>query len=299
MSDLQAMRSGCAAVRGVHVGVLLQGADSADFLNRLLTVDTRALPADAVQPAFLLDAKGRIQCAMVLTRADDGFRAWVAPPDAERLPGQLDFFHFGERFECTVEGALPTTLVGPESGAVLAALGRPAPPPGCHAAGVVHLPGWPIPVYHVGDLEPAQAEAAGATAGTLAGFEALRVALGVPGPAELDAAYTPLDVGQLSGVTEGKGCYPGQEVIERTLAIGRPANKRARLALSGPTEPGPLTLDGAPAGTLTSVAQVDGAWVGVGVLKQKRATVGATLLRDGAQADILEVFELRPPQEAD
>ena len=29
----------------------------------------------------------------------------------------------------------------------------------------------------------------------------------------------------MDGITDGKGCYPGQEVIERTLALGRPSTQ--------------------------------------------------------------------------
>ena len=29
----------------------------------------------------------------------------------------------------------------------------------------------------------------------------------------------------MNGIVQQKGCYPGQEVIERTIALGRPARK--------------------------------------------------------------------------
>jgi folate-binding protein YgfZ len=51
----------------------------------------------------------------------------------------------------------------------------------------------------------------------------VRIQAGVPCvPSEYHEEVSPLDIGR-QGISEGKGCYPGQEVIERTIALGRPA----------------------------------------------------------------------------
>ena len=55
-------------------------------------------------------------------------------------------------------------------------------------------------------------------------LDAARIRSGTPAhPHEFSDAVTPLDSGGMDGITDGKGCYPGQEVIERTLALGKPS----------------------------------------------------------------------------
>jgi folate-binding protein YgfZ len=49
---------------------------------------------------------------------------------------------------------------------------------------------------------------------------------------ELTPDVMPLEVGLLDGITQGKGCYPGQEVIERILTQGAPPRRLARIQTS-------------------------------------------------------------------
>jgi folate-binding protein YgfZ len=68
-------------------------------------------------------------------------------------------------------------------------------------------------------------------------WSAQRVALGAPAHGyEYSSRVTPLDIeppNALISITEGKGCYPGQEVIERTLALGRASRQLVRLERDG------------------------------------------------------------------
>jgi len=69
----------------------------------------------------------------------------------------------------------------------------------------------------------------------------------------------PLELGLLDGVSQGKGCYPGQEVIERIITQGAPPRRLARVRLAdgsrklslvrkGDANAGAaVQLDGAPA----------------------------------------------------
>ncbi|MEE2644469.1 MAG: hypothetical protein VYD19_06005, partial [Myxococcota bacterium] len=74
---------------------------------------------------------------------------------------------------------------------------------------------------------------------------------------------SPLDWG-IDGISEGKGCYPGQEVIERSIALGRAAREPVHLSLSLHPERTPFDLIGCeirgraekPVGTVSSAARV-------------------------------------------
>lgn len=56
-------------------------------------------------------------------------------------------------------------------------------------------------------------------------YHALHTYLGIPSVSyEYQSRYSAIDFGT-HGIDDGKGCYPGQEVIERSIALGRAARK--------------------------------------------------------------------------
>lgn len=244
----------------------LKGADAPDFLNRLFTLDMRALAVGSASRAFLLDARGRVVLAMRLLRvADDCYWIDRAPDEVEPTRDRLDMFHFGERY--AFEAVHTHTLYW--------ASGAPADlPEGSWAVPSDRCgPGWDlyVPAGH-----PVAGERVDADWVT-----ARRVAHGSPAwPFEYRSDATPLDVGK-AGITEGKGCYPGQEVIERTLALGRPARRLVRVTADAPLSMGPLLdADGAkPAGAITSVAGAQG----LALIKYTRT---GPFLREGVPVSI-------------
>lgn len=63
-----------------------------------------------------------------------------------------------------------------------------------------------------------------------------------------------LDVGLLPWVQRGKGCYPGQEVVERSLNVGHPARALVQLTSIAPWVDGDeLFIEGKKVGNLSSV----------------------------------------------
>lgn len=241
----------------------LSGADSRDFLNRLLTLDVKRMAVGAASPAFLLDARGRIVLALRLFCAGPAeFRVDVDPAHEAAVRTRLDMFHFGERF--AIEALTDHRLVcvfaddAPEGGVPTDRFG----------------PCWDLWL-------PADAPLPAGEPVDAAWCEARRITQGAPRwPTEYRDDITPLDVG-LAGVSEGKGCYPGQEVIERTLALGRPARRLVRVTLAGAAEPGELTAAGAPAGLLTSVAGARG----LALIKYK---LTGPFERDGIRVEVIE-----------
>ena len=121
---------------------------------------------------------------------------------------------------------------------------------------------------------------------TLAEWDAARVRAGVPrlGRELLVGETIPLEAGLWSGVSFNKGCYLGQEVIERLFSRGSP-NKRLRVlrwdgAPVGHHEP-LLTDEGREAGFVTSaVEDGNGRTVAMGFVR-RRYLDGETALRVG------------------
>ena len=99
----------------------------------------------------------------------------------------------------------------------------------------------------------------GVREGSLEELERLRIAEGWPAMgAEIVPGETiPAETGVVPvAVDFKKGCYPGQELVERMDSRGASAPRRLRvLTVDDGSEPGdPIVLDGAEVGVLTSVA---------------------------------------------
>ncbi|MBU6154502.1 MAG: hypothetical protein KGP28_09400 [Bdellovibrionales bacterium] len=78
-----------------------------------------------------------------------------------------------------------------------------------------------------------------------------------------DGTTNPLEVNLRSAIADQKGCYPGQEVIEKIISLGSPARRLCLLrkvnGSEDPEVPAPVRgTDGSEVGTLTSVRKGEG-----------------------------------------
>ncbi len=96
-----------------------------------------------------------------------------------------------------------------------------------------------------------------------------------------------------SHISYTKGCYTGQEIVERVRSRGQVNRKRVLLRLSGQAVPEagvPLTdKDGAAVGAVTRAAQ---SWVPAGVfamgyVRREFAVPGSRLQCEGASAEVI------------
>ena len=271
--------------------LVFAGADCAPFLNRLLTYDITTMnPGDGARP-FLLDARGRIRATFnLLCVATDEFWVDTAPGTGDALCAALDMYHFGERFEMSPQtGQTAFSVQGAQAYELLGRLGWRVPSaPWRHTtvdtdAGQIRIaridrargPGYDV--YMAPEAVPALLKTvvdAGAVAGGADALEMLRVEAGrADSPAEFGSHSSPLELDALDGLTDGKGCYPGQEVIERTICLGKPPRKLVSVAVEQAATPGTHLTDGdRNVGTLTSVVRLpDGQWVALALIKRRSA----------------------------
>ena len=288
----------CSAEARVDVA----GSDAPAFLHRLLTAAVKHLVPGRGTPAFLLTSTAKIVQAVIVLRVDEIRYKLLAPPTGRPNEGaapelgsgatllaDLDRFLFTERVELSDLSSLQSVLTvqGPLAAETLERIGLPAPvAPFDHAEG--HLAGLPVRIARhdrfggagfdvfvpLADFEAAWGALVGAgahPAGHLAA-EMCRIEAGVPATgSEFTAETSPLEVSGLFGITEGKGCYPGQEVIERTLALGAPPRALIRIqgehALTTGAEVG---VTGAAIGHLTSAVTLpDGRHFGLALVKRR------------------------------
>ncbi len=113
-------------------------------------------------------------------------------------------------------------------------------------------------------------------------IEAWEIATGVPRLGRdfrVDETIA-IEAGLWNGMSLSKGCYLGQEVLERLFSRGNPARRLVRFTAAAAVEAGDkLTLDGSAAGWVTSsVAAPSGSGVvGMAMLRRKAFAEGASV----------------------
>jgi folate-binding protein YgfZ len=103
-----------------------------------------------------------------------------------------------------------------------------------------------------------------------------------------DGKTNPLEVNLRDAIAEQKGCYPGQEVIEKIISLGSPARKLCRIRSEGPLPKAPFTLrdaDGNEAGTLTTSAGS----TGLAIIKRTHLKEGSGLFAGEASVRVEKV----------
>lgn len=245
----------------------LQGDDSADFLNRLTSIDVNRLQSGQSVRGLLLEGTAKIIAVFFcLKRAEGDFL--LVSEQADAMFEKFEQMHFGERLQfdrsdlqvqLTRAPSLPLQW---QSDTIAAAAVESTSEPKQFTLS------YPVPDYFLqvsdGPIVQAIDEAA---------FQADRIRARVP---EFGKEYKSgdlcINVGLLDFIHRAKGCYPGQEVVEKALNIGHPA--KALVLLKGQVDvDAELTLEDKPVGTVTS--SVDDA--ALAIVRWKAASKGTTL----------------------
>lgn len=267
------------------------GRDRAAWLHNLVSNAVKdAAPGSGVY-AFALDVKGRIQFDLNILVRPEALWLDVDARLAAAALRHLDRYHISEQVTLVNRSAefVQFGVAGPEAGKAAAALHAPdfaswpalTSRPTDSVELLFHHDFAGVPGFEV--LVPVAAaptlwdRLVGELGLAPAGYEALnvlRIEAGIPWPiTELNDQVTPAETGQLArAVSFNKGCYLGQEVVERMRSHGALARRLVKLGTDGavPTAPPlPIQSGGAEVGRLTSlVAHPSGAGqIGLGYLK--------------------------------
>jgi len=165
-------------------------------------------------------------------------------------------------------------LIGPQSDSVLARMGLPALPNPMTSKRVewngldlLVLRGYGVLAPHYELWTPAAGltrlwrtlSTAGATPIGSDALEAFRIAEGIPVYGiEIAERDLPQETSQIRGLHFSKGCYLGQEIVERIRSRGNVHKHLRQLELDGPlpSAGAELELDGVKAGQIRSAAEV-------------------------------------------
>lgn len=298
-----ALSSGAGVIDGGCRDLLrLRGGDRTTFLQGMITNDVVKTTAGTGVYAAMLTIQGRIVADMnVLVLAEE---IWLDLPAGagERVRGALDKFIIADDVEFADDEAVALLLAvqGPTAARILVGvLGESFDDLGslahraatfegqamhvarvslCGAAGF-YVFGPPAAGQHLWE----RCVAAGADAVGAEALNVARIEAGIPwcdvdfdestliGEAEIEAA-----------ISFRKGCYLGQEVVERVAARGQVQRKRVALRLAAPQVPdGEIKLFAAEkdVGRVTSVVQslATNAVIGMGYVRREVWEPGTSL----------------------
>lgn len=312
-SDFAALRTGSTvSALDDRALVVVRGDDRTTFLQGMLSNEVESLSAGASVPALLLTDQGRVVADLRVYVLEDV--VWLDAPAAARadVRAALDRFIVADDVEMEDADLVGVALRGPEAATVLAALDAGAVSgleEDAHASVVVG--GVEVRAAHVVDLgvdgfhfwvEPSSREAlveallgAGAQRAASDALEVQRIVAGVGKlGAEFGLDTLAPEVPSLeSAISYRKGCYLGQEVVERIASRGKVNWKIALLRCDGEATIGdPVSAAGGEVGRVTSATRRPDA-VGVWALARIRTTESdvGTELRVGAdggcQAEVI------------
>ena len=272
MNGYEALRTSAAWLdvsgRG-HIKAL--GEDRARLLHAMTTNHVQQLTPGTGCYAFFLNDKGRILADVnILCRADH-LLLDLEPETREKIYQHLDHFIIAD--DVTLEDATAETATiaveGPTSSAVLSAIGAPAPEVDYSSSDwgarlVVRLnysgsPGFFVfaPLAEKADLI-AQVESGGAVAGDAEAFRVVRIEHGKARYGEdLSERFLAQEANQAHALHFSKGCYLGQEIVERVRSRGQIHRVLMPLRLDTKTPPDPgakLQIGDANVAEITSAA---------------------------------------------
>jgi folate-binding protein YgfZ len=243
------------------------GEDRARLLHAMCSQNVEEMKPGEGGYAFFLNAQGRILADANIFCQEDHFLLDTEPETAHKLFEHLDRYIIADDVVLTDETESTATLAieGPEAEQVMRELGF-APPEKDYAtvAGegriVAKVSSTGAPGFFV--FLPASAK--GDFLAKLAGLShavpradaaearVVRIENGRPRYGEeITERYLAQETGQMRGVHLNKGCYLGQEIVERVRSRGQVHRVLRRLEIDTPASP--------PAGTKLSSAGKDAA----------------------------------------
>ena len=282
--------------------IRVTGEDRARLLHAMTTNHVQQMkPGDGIY-AFFLNAQGRILADAYVLCFEDHFLLDTAPESREVVRAHLDQYIIAD--DVTVEDVTEQTfsfgLEGPKAIDAAARCGMQAPhhrfshvPAGEFLVAAISSTGlYGIriygPVRHK-DEAAAMIEATGAIAASGEDAETVRIENFVPlYGCDITEHTLPQETQQMHALHFQKGCYLGQEIVERIRSRGH-VNRLLmgfRIeSLIAPPPPGTkLILEGKPAGEVTSSAAANGAVFGLAYVRTQWAKSGAMAEIEGHAA---------------
>jgi folate-binding protein YgfZ len=307
MQGYSELRSGAAWLDVSGRGkIQVAGEDRARFLHAMTTNHIQQLTPGTGCYSFFLTAHGRILADVNILCRQDSFLLDTEPETLQKLVEHLDKFIIAD--DVTLEDLTPTlatiAIEGPKSPDVLNDVRAPVPGL-CYGANVewgsalltrLSVTGSPgffiiVPAAEKNEIL-SKLEAAGAVQADEEACRIVRLEHGKPRYGEdISERYLAQEANQPDALHFHKGCYLGQEIVERTRSRGLIHRVLKALEIEGRRPPEPRTklqFGGAPAGEITSAAYSPalGKVVALGYVRMEHAEPGTEMTAGDLRARV-------------
>jgi len=294
--------------------LVVSGEDRTRWLNGMVSNNTRDLQLNHGNYSFLLNAQGRIQADLNAYNRGEIFMVCSTLDQLPRIAAVFEKHIIMDDVELTDISAKLASLAvtGPKSREMLARAGFDFP---ALAPGAVHDLQWnglgmtlarePDERFESYELwlhpdNLARVWEALTTAGAVpAGTDALeahRILLGIPQIGrDIRERELPQETGQLQAIHHNKGCYIGQEIVERIHSRGAVHRILASLEFASalPESGARVIAGGNEAGEITSAVQIEvngrRRLLGLGYLRREAAALGAILQAGGVETTVAQL----------
>jgi folate-binding protein YgfZ len=269
---------------GYRTRVRITGSDRLRWLNGMVSNAIQTLPEGFGNYNFILNAQGRIQGDAYIYRTLDSLVLDTDRSQAARLLAHLDHFIIMDDVElhplddaATGNATSSIGLAGPLAAAILEKLGLN--PSSLNPLQFVEttLAGAPVTLIRAYSVLVPRYELwfdaqntaavwksfteAGAQPIGIEAVEALRILDGTPRYGiDITDRHLPQETSQVRALNFTKGCYLGQEIVERIRSRATVHRNLRQFSLTGSTPVAPIELhaeaDSAAIGQLTSIAEI-------------------------------------------
>ena len=217
---------------GYLTRIRITGEDRVRWLNGMVTNTVQALPQGYGNYTLILNVQGRIQGDGYVFHSPDHLLLETDRVQASRLLAHLGHFIIMDDVELQELDASATILglAGPQAPSILNTLGLPVPemlafvPSTLQGIPIIVVRGYGVlvprfelwlPAKHVAQAWHILTEA-GVTPAGFQALESLRILEGTPRyGVDMSDRYLPQEVNQGRALNFNKGCYLGQEIVER------------------------------------------------------------------------------------
>ncbi len=289
--------------------IAVTGSDRVRWLNGMVTNSVQALtPGDGAY-SFLLNAQGRIQGDCTIWAKQDLLLLQTSRAQVEPMLALLDRFIIMDDVELSDESARwhGILVAGPLAAQKLTNVGLPVRASkllkkvpatyGNTEFSVVMAYGPLVPRIEVWSRDSTTLDTLrralvdnGVATCRARDLELLRIAEGTPRfGTDIRDRDLPQETGQTRALHFNKGCYLGQEIVERIRSRGNVHRAFTGLILHGDVPPPgtPLEAGGKPAGEMTSIAteDIDGQRLALGFVRREALERGEPLNYTGGYAE--------------
>jgi folate-binding protein YgfZ len=307
-----------------HAVITLSGRDRVKYLHAVTSNDIKGLSEDFGTRALLLNPQGHILAELEVYALQEKLLVLAHASARERTVATLKKYILGSQVQLediteqtgslAVEGPRVATIIAQTTGLSLDGFSElslaevPVDGVPCHLIRRSHFGGEGAeliaPREHIGLLWKnlqASVHALGGRPIGMKTLDALRLEAGIPCfPADFNDAMIPHEAGvENTHISYSKGCYTGQEIVERVRSRGHVNRRRVQLKFSTAAAPEPGTklraagaegANGAEVGYVTSAAFSPAAdtAIGMGYLRREHNSPGSVVEFEGGTATVVE-----------